>query len=67
MKKDDFVKISLDDKELVWVKVKRVYKSFFIGILSNEPVVIKGLKYGDKILVNKSMIVKTKRVKFQSD
>jgi len=65
----DFVKLKFQGEkrnEYMWVEVKRVHVESasakddeynFEGILSNDPVIVKDMKYGDKVIFRKEDIL----------
>jgi|GEM_PF-1240077 len=54
-----FVKMNFQEGDLnehMWVEVNSFEGNYFIGVLSNEPAMIKQLKYGDTVRVKKENV-----------
>ncbi|MDD4993763.1 MAG: DUF2314 domain-containing protein [Paludibacter sp.] len=52
--KIDFVEN--DQHEHMWVNITKMENDTFVGILGNEPQIIKNYKFGDKVIIKKEQV-----------
>lgn len=62
VKRGDYVKLIFDDKERMWVKVKKHKGKKLIGVINNEPVLIEDVKFGDKVEFEPKNIIDIMRI-----
>jgi len=50
-----------DLPERMWIKINKIIENGYQGILDNNPIGLKNVKYGDMIIFNYSNIIKILR------